>query len=363
MLFSVVVPYFSHLDHMPLTLMSIATQTCRDFEVVVVDDASPNSAEGLCQEMSKYMPQPIRYIHFDENKGIGVNRQRALDAAKGDYITSIDSDDLFYHCEVLETYKRNIDAQKAQGKIVDVLHGQFMEAHAETGIRNPHQPMDGAWVHGKAYRVQFLKDNKITFPEYIYYEDGGFNHVVGKLAAFQVAIPDVMYLWTHTANSIVRSGEYIYRMLPMFADSFWRAYKITEPVKGRDNVSDLILNEVVMCYYYLQGLERRYPADDTQIAKVYEVLKATLDDTKIIDRINNDERYYNAFKQILQTGRAGAYNQDPYLVEDISFNDWLKLHFGVSILKLEKGAIQGVRDTGTKVSMYADRTAKEKTDV
>ena len=358
-LFTVAIPYFNHLDHLPLTLMSIATQTFRDFEVVVCDDGSPDGekCKALCEKFSDFMPSPIRYIRFDENMKIGVNRQRTLDAAKGDYFTSVDSDDLMYHCEVLATYKKNIDTYVAQGKVVDVLHGQFMEAH-ENGVRNPHQPMDGAWIHSKAYRVQFLKDNKITFPSYEFYEDGGFNHVVGKLATFQVAIPDVMYLWTHTANSIVRSGEYIYRMLPLFADSFWRAYKLTEPIKGRDNVSDLILNELVMCYFYLQGLERRYPEDDPQLAKTYKVLRDTIEDTKIIDRINDDERYYNAFKMLLQSGRTGAYNQDPYLVESIPFNDWLVLHFNKSIKKLEMGTLQGVRDKGTDVSMFADRVPR-----
>ena len=218
--------------------------------------------------------------------------------------------------------------------------------------------VDDKWVHGKAYRVQFLRDNKITFPDYPYYEDGSLNHVVGKLAAFQVAIPDVMYLWTHTKNSIVRSGEYIHKMLKYFADSFWRAYKLTEPIKGRDNVSDLLLNDITMCYFYLQGLERRYPEDDPEILATYKVLDDMLKDTKIIDRINDDERYFNAFKQVLQTGRAGAYNQDPYLIETIPFNPWLQKHFNQSIKKLEDGAMQGIRDPGTQVSMYSDREEK-----
>ena len=356
MLFTVTVPFFSHIAHMPLTLMSIATQTFRDFEVVVCDDASPDgdACKALCEKLSEYMPSPIRYIRFDKNEKIGVNRQRCFDNAKGDYIVSVDSDDLLYSCLALETYQKNILAKNQEGKVPDVLQAQFMEAH-ENGVRNVHQAGDSAWVHAGCFRRQFLADNKITFPTYEFYEDGGFMHVVNKLAGLRILIPDTTYLWTHTAGSIVRSGEYIYRMLHYFTDSFWRAYKIVEPLKGRDNCAELLFNGLVMPFYYLMGLERRYPADDENIAKTYTVLKDMIENSHIVDRINEDERYFNGFNLILRNGITGVLNQDPYFVGGMPFNDWLKSHFGVSIKKLEADALQGVRETPTDVSMFADR--------
>ena len=362
MLFDVFIPYGNHLEHFPITLMSIATQTCRDFQVTVADDGTKEGAEvkALCEEFSKFMPNPIKYIRFDENKGIAVQRQRLLDTATAEYFTSCDSDDAFYHCEVLETFKKNIEIYRPQNKLPDILHMSFIEAH-DNGARIAHQPMDNAWQHGKMFRVQFLKDNKIFYdPAVELYEDGKFVQWASKLANFQVQIPDSGYFWTHTAGSIVRSGEYIHKMLSFFCDSFWRNYKAIEPLKGRDNCADLLFSGLVMPYYYLMGLERRYPEDDANIAKTYAVLKDMIESSHIIDLINTDERYFNGFNQVLRQGIQGVLNQDPYFVGGGSINDWLKLHFGVSIKKLEPDALQGIRDPGTATSMYSDRITKEK---
>ena len=355
-LFSIGIPCYGHPDHVAITLMSVAIQTCRDFNVWMFDDGSEHGEqyESLAKQFSEFMPTPIHYLRF-ENEGIAVQRQRILDTVDGDYVIMIDDDDLEYHCETLMTYKTNIDKYVAQGNTPDILHGQFLEAHIN-GFRNPHQPLEGSWVHGKAFRMKFIKDNKIRFdPTVKLFEDGQFVGLATRLAAFQVAIPDIMYFWTATAGSIVRSPEYIFRMLQYFARSFWVNYKFLEPLKGRDNVVDLLISMAVMCYYYLQGVERRFPADSPEIVATYSILTEALTTSDLIHYINADTRYFEAFKIALQTGRAGAFSQDPYMIEKESFNAWLNKHFNLSITQLEEGAMQGVRPEPLTESMFADR--------
>ena len=357
--FSIGIPCYGHPDHIAMTLMSVAIQTYRGFNVWMLDDGSPHGEryEALAKQFSEFMPEPIHYLRFS-NEGIAVQRQRILDHVDGDYVIMIDDDDMEYHCETLMTYKKNIDVQAQQGRIPDILHGQFVEAHL-SGVRNPHQPLEGSWVHGKAFRMKFIKDNKIGFdPRVKLWEDGFFVTWASRLAQFQIAIPDIMYFWTTTANSIVRSPEYILRMLKYYALAFWLNYQTLEPLKGRDNVIDLIISQQVMCYFYTQGLERRFPADSPEIVETYKVLKESLEGSKLIDLINKDERYYNAFKQVLQTGRMGAYAQDPYMIESESFNSWLNKHFNLSIKQLENGAIQGVRAEVLTESMFADQIGR-----
>jgi glycosyltransferase involved in cell wall biosynthesis len=357
--FTVAIPFYSHIDHLPITLASIATQTFRNFEVLVVDDASPDgeTCRELCETMSSMFPEPIRYIRFDENKKIGVNRQRILDNAKGEYVTMVDSDDLLFSCEVLQIVATNILQQRQQGKIMDVAQMRFLEMHADGG-RNVHMPQENAWVHGHFYRMDFLKDNNITFPEYPFYEDGAFNHVVSRLSTQTLYLEDIGYAWVWTNDSITRGQDYLSVMMAYYADSFLRAYKILEPKKGRENVLDLPIAALCQTYYYMQGLERRYPEDDVRIVETYKVLKELVEETKIIDTINADENRFQQFRVTLMNSQLGPMNQDPYVVEHISVNDWLRKHFNVSIKKLELGAQRDFNFTPPPRSMYDDLASK-----
>lgn len=359
-LFTIGIPFYSHIDHMPMTLASIAIQTFRNFEVIVVDDGSPDgeACKTLCESMSSLFPSPIKYIRYDENKGIGVNRQRLVDNTEGEYLMMIDSDDLLYGCEVLQTVAMNTLKQRQEGKIIDIIHTRFMEMH-EDGNRNLHMPQDGAFVHGKLYRMDFIKSNDLKFPSYPFYEDGAFNHIATRLANQQLYIDDIGYGWCWTKDSITRGQDYLHVMLPYYADSFLRAYKILEPKKGRENVLDLPIASLCQNYYYLQGLERRYPEDDICIQETYKVLKETIEETHIIDTINSDDNKYMWFRQVLMNTQMGPMNQDIYVVEHISFNEWLKVHFGVSIKKLELGAQRDFQFTPPRESMYKDLESKK----
>lgn len=354
------IPAYSHLDHFPMTLMSVAQQTFRNFEVVVVDDGSKD-VEGFraaCEKLSPYMPEPIRFIAYPENKGIGVNRQRILDNANGEYVTMIDSDDLLFSCEVFQIVAMNILQQRQQGKVMDIAHTRFLEMHADGG-RNVHMPQDAAWVHGKYYRMDWIKENGLTFPTYPFYEDGAFNHVAVRCANQQLYIDDIGYAWVWTNDSITRGQDYLSVMMAYYVDSFLRAYKILEPKKGRENVLDLPIAALCQTYYYMQGLERRYPEDDVRIVETYKVLKELIEETKIIDTINADETRFQQFRVTLMNCQNGPMNQDPYVVEHISVNDWLQKHFNVSIKKLELGAQRDFNFTPPPKSMYDDLASKK----
>ncbi len=79
--------------HLEETLQSIASQTYRDWELIVVNDGSTDSTEQIVQ---KYRAKglPIIY-HYQMNAGVGNARNRALQLSSGDYIAFIDQDDIW----------------------------------------------------------------------------------------------------------------------------------------------------------------------------------------------------------------------------------------------------------------------------
>jgi len=71
---------------------SLAAQTFRDFEIVLVNDASYDGTEGICEVYSK-LPN-VKYINHPQNKGLGESLNDALVASSGQYLAIQHGDDL-----------------------------------------------------------------------------------------------------------------------------------------------------------------------------------------------------------------------------------------------------------------------------
>ena len=89
---SVIVPVYRVEQYLPACINSILAQTYTDFELILVDDGSPDNCGAICDSYAARDPR-IRVIH-QENMGLSGARNSGMDAAKGEYITFIDSDDL-----------------------------------------------------------------------------------------------------------------------------------------------------------------------------------------------------------------------------------------------------------------------------
>lgn len=88
---SVIVPVYKAEQYLPQCVESILGQTYSDLEVLLIDDGSPDHSGVICDEYAR-QDSRIRVIH-KENGGVSTARNAGLDAATGDYITFVDSDD------------------------------------------------------------------------------------------------------------------------------------------------------------------------------------------------------------------------------------------------------------------------------
>ena len=91
-LVSVVMPIYNRAELAPRSIESILNQTFKDFEFIIVDDGSDKTTKIILKEYAK-KDKRIRLIHNPKNRGIAYSRQRGLDAARGTYIATMDSDD------------------------------------------------------------------------------------------------------------------------------------------------------------------------------------------------------------------------------------------------------------------------------
>lgn len=89
---SVIVPVYRVEKYLNDCIDSILAQTFADFELILVDDGSPDSCPALC-DAAAARDSRIRVIH-QKNRGLSGARNAGLDAAEGEWIAFVDSDDM-----------------------------------------------------------------------------------------------------------------------------------------------------------------------------------------------------------------------------------------------------------------------------
>lgn len=104
MLVSVIIPVYNRAHIIGRTLDSVAAQTYKNIEVIVVDDCSDDS-ELLQAKLDNY-DLDIKYIRHEINKHGGATRNTGIDASKGDYIAFLDSDDIWAEDKIEQCIKK-----------------------------------------------------------------------------------------------------------------------------------------------------------------------------------------------------------------------------------------------------------------
>lgn len=97
--------------YLPAALTSILSQTVSDIEVIVCDDASPDDSVAVIEEFAR-RDSRVRLIACKANAGPGAARNRALDAARGQWVSVVDSDDVVHpeRLEILLAWAGKLDA-------------------------------------------------------------------------------------------------------------------------------------------------------------------------------------------------------------------------------------------------------------
>src|SRR3990167_7926574 len=98
---SVIVPIFRIEPYLPKCVESLLKQSFLNFELILVDDGSPDNCPQICDDYAKLDPR-VRVIH-KENGGLLSARKAGLKAATGKYISYVDGDDWVdkYYLDIL----------------------------------------------------------------------------------------------------------------------------------------------------------------------------------------------------------------------------------------------------------------------
>ncbi|MBQ6909223.1 MAG: type I 3-dehydroquinate dehydratase, partial [Synergistaceae bacterium] len=132
-LLSVIIPAYNTAKFLNKCVASIAEQTYQNIEIVIVNNGSTDSTPEICEELkAKYNNRIFKIINLNPNQGINFARRAGFEAASGDYVTTIDSDDYIdlsaYEKAIKVLEENNLDM--VQFGYYDVYtDGRIIEAH------------------------------------------------------------------------------------------------------------------------------------------------------------------------------------------------------------------------------------------
>src|SRR5215218_1807285 len=178
-LVSVVIPCYNQAHFLGEAIESVLAQSYKDFEIVVVDDGSPDNTSEVA---SRY--EEVRLVR-QENRGLAGARNRGLEKAEGEYVVFLDSDDRLMP-EALEVGVRELDAHPECAFVA----GHYKNIAANGAPRGvPARPRGG----GDRY-LSLLRDNYIMMPASVMYRRRVFGEVGGFDSSVDAAADWDLYL-------------------------------------------------------------------------------------------------------------------------------------------------------------------------
>lgn len=213
MRFSIIIPVYNVEAYIRKCMETVMNQTFRDYEVIVVDDESPDNSMAIVEEFAQAYPGMIRMIH-QKNTRQGGARNRGVGEARGEYLLFVDSDDYVSPC-LLETVDWRLKetpcdilvfryAQVTQGGkqiALETLSNWKPGVHRPEEDRSVVTMPSAPW--NKAYRRAFYMESGVSFPEKLLYEDAVGRWLYAKARTISFC-QDCLYYYVQSPNSSMR---------------------------------------------------------------------------------------------------------------------------------------------------------------
>jgi glycosyltransferase involved in cell wall biosynthesis len=233
---SIIVPVYKVEPYIKKCVDSILAQTFTEFELILVDDGSPDNCGEICDEYARNDSR-VKVIH-KENGGQATARNAALDIAKGDYIGFVDSDDWIesdmYELLYDMCIKNDCDIANCSS-IIYFKNNTIKNGKHPLTVHNRNQAMR-AILEGELYDevvwTKLIKRSlleEIRFPVGIAYEDTAFTyHVIHKSSRVCcIGAPKYHYIkrddstMDRALKNIRIDGVLIYDEMYQFIDKYY----------------------------------------------------------------------------------------------------------------------------------------------
>ena len=249
---SVIVPVYNVEAYIHCCVDSILAQTFPDFELILVDDGSPDHCPVICDGYAE-KDDRIHVIH-QENGGLSAARNAGIDMAKGEFLTFVDSDDVI-HPQFLERLINNLEKNNCGIStcqflsFTDDIEWQSAKEPGETCLtavdacvkiyERPGDDLSYAAAWGKIYRCELFQD--LRYPVGRLHEDQFVTYKLMYAANKVGVVNEPLYGYRTNPTSIMNSTFSIKRYDAL--DGIVEAKEFFQS-KGEDAIVDQIQKRI-----------------------------------------------------------------------------------------------------------------------
>lgn len=283
-LLSIIVPVYKVENYLPKCMDSILAQTFTDFELILVDDGSPDNCPALCDAAAEKDAR-IRVIH-QKNGGLSAARNAGLDAARGVWIGFVDSDD-YIAPEMYEALYQAVQSTGADLALcdyaeVDETGAPCQSMHIRLGKKDftgrellknaTDSTIQPAW--NKLYRRDVFA--QLRYPEGKLNEDLFLIPEICLNTQKAVVVPKALYYYVQRGGSIM-SGNKTLRHFDAAeaAQQYWDCLVENAAYDALANAAKFTMGSVSRVYRQLPPALRKAPRSREMLRMQFEVVNRT----------------------------------------------------------------------------------------
>ena len=180
---SIILPTFNRSKSILRSINSVLNQTYKDFELIIIDDASTDNSEDII----KKIPDPrLRYIRHEKNLGGSAARNTGIKAAEADFIAFQDSDDEW----LPEKLANQMKVFEKASLSVGVVYTGFwrIEGEQKRYIPGPSQKVRDGHIHQELLKGNFVTTQAAVVRKECFKKTGLFDEQLPRLQDWELFI-------------------------------------------------------------------------------------------------------------------------------------------------------------------------------
>ena len=213
MRFSIIIPVYNVEKYIDRCMDTVMHQTFDDYEVIVVNDETPDNSMAIVQKYVDAFPGKIQVIH-QKNTRQGGARNNGVTKARGEYLLFVDSDDYVARnmLEIVDAHLRENPCDVLAFQHITVTPAgeelpEYYDGTLQPGTYIPREDRQIVFLScnpwGKAFRREFYVSSGMRFPEKLLYEDA-VTRLLYAMASKVVLCEDRLYYYVQSGNSSMR---------------------------------------------------------------------------------------------------------------------------------------------------------------
>lgn len=244
---SIIIPIYNVEQYIDQCITSVLNQTYKEYEVILVDDYSPDEsfkkAQELIENYAKEKDVNFKFVKHHKNRGLSAARNSGLKVATGDYVYFLDSDDEITE-DCIETLVKNCNSGE-----IDAVIGGFRVVGNPNSLWNSYVFKDlyiygnkeivNYYVSGQLYvmawnklvRRDILLKNKLFFLEGVIHEDNLWTFLLVNNIHSLKTLSHTCYLYFHREGSITGNPQLRKRY-----DSYVRILEAFDVAENRGDI-------------------------------------------------------------------------------------------------------------------------------